>query len=473
MRVGLISDIRGNLPALRAVLAHAHSQSVQMIWNMGDSIGYGANPDQVIRLLQQEQVTSILGNFDRKVLRFPKKKAAWREKKRPEKFLAIYWAYENISQPSKDYLRTLPEDARLRLGKTRILLVHGSPASRKDGLTIETSGKYLKELISKANIDILCCGHSRQPFYRVVKKGIVINPGSVGGQLDGDPRASYAVLDLDPRLMIEDTDTEYEVKCHHFRVEYDLEEAVNQIRQRGLPEAYAQMMIQGRGLASVLEEPEKWLVPEIEEQSWWQNPFRDRSRVDVEEEKLAAVIELAQENSYSEEHLHQATYLALRLFDELQPLHRLGADERFWLRCGSLLHDIGKGKKKHHLKALDMILNANSIPFSAREKRIIGSIARYHRREKPKGKHKHLAELPVVDQRVVTILSSILRVADGLDASPRGNVIDLSCSYSPDEITVHCQVKSQAQKQRKRALGKGELMEFAFDRELYIEWYRV
>jgi len=473
MRVGLISDIHGNLPALQEVLAHARSQSVQMIWNMGDSIGYGANPDQVIRLLQQENVTSILGDFDRRVLRFLKKKTSWRVKKRPEIFLSLYWAYENISQPSREYLRTLPEDTRLRLGNTRILLTHGSPASRKEGLTIETPGKYLRELISKANVDLICCGHSQQPFYRIVKNGIVINPGSVGGQLDGDPRASYAVLDLDPRMMIETSDNEYEVKCHHFRVEYDLEEAVSQIRQRSLPEAYSQMLIQGRGLTSVLEEPEKWQVPEIEEQSWWKNPFRGRTREDVEEEKLAAVIELAEKNSYSEEHVQQATYLALRLFDELQPLHRLGADQRFWLRCGSLLHDIGKGEKNHHLKALDMILNANTIPFSAREKRIIGSIARYHRREKPKGKHKHLVELPVVDQRVVTILSSILRVADGLDASPRGNVIDLSCSYSPVEITIHCQVKSQASKQKKRALGKGELMEFAFDRDLYIEWYRV
>ncbi len=50
MRVGLISDIHGNFAALQAVLAHAHFQSVQLIWNLGDSVGYGANPDQVIRL---------------------------------------------------------------------------------------------------------------------------------------------------------------------------------------------------------------------------------------------------------------------------------------------------------------------------------------------------------------------------------------------------------------------------------------
>jgi len=473
MRVALISDIHGNLPALQAVLAHARAQSIQSIWNIGDAVGYGANPDRVIRLLEQESVTSVLGSFDRRVLRFPKKKGSWREKKRPEEFLALYWAYENLSQPSREYLRMLPEKIRLRIGKTRILLVHGSPASRKEGLGIDTPGKYLREMISAAKANILCCGHSHQPFYRVEKNGIVLNPGSVGAQRDGDPRASYALLSLDPRMMIEDTDSEYEINCQHFRVDYDLQEVVDEIRRRSLPEAFAQMIMQGRGLADVLKNPESWQVPEIETQAWWQNPFRGRTRGDVEEEKIAAVIKLSENGSYSEEHVQQATYLALRLFDELQPLHRLGPDERFWLRCGSLLHDIAKGEKKHHLKALDLILDAKELPFSSREKNIIGSIARYHRSEKPKEKHTHLAELPVVDQRVVTILSSLLRVADGLDAAPRGNVVDLSCSYSPQEITIQCQVKAQAKKQKKRALGKGELMEFAFDRDLYIEWYRI
>ena len=130
MRIALISDIHGNLPALTAVIAHARSQSIQAIWNLGDSIGFGANPDRVLRQLQQEKVVSIQGNFDRDVLRFHRKKAIWREKRRPEMFLALYWACENISEPSLNYLADLQEELRLRLGDTRILLTHGSPASR-------------------------------------------------------------------------------------------------------------------------------------------------------------------------------------------------------------------------------------------------------------------------------------------------------------------------------------------------------
>jgi exopolyphosphatase/guanosine-5'-triphosphate,3'-diphosphate pyrophosphatase len=361
----------------------------------------------------------------------------------------------------------------MRLGSTRLLLTHGSPASRSEKLTMDTPANRLEELLGQAQAQIICCGHSHEFLFRKVGDGYIINPGSVGRANDGDYRASYAVMELDPMMLREEPAGKIAVEVRNFRVDYDLDKAVSEIRKRGLPEAFAQMIIQGRGLADILRSPENWHVPELEKQSWWQNPFGGRSRQEVEQERIKAVTALAEEHSYPEKHVQQTTFLALRLFDELQPLHRLGREERFWLQCGSLLHDIGKGKKNHHLKALDTILNSEGLPFSSRERRIIGSVARYHRGENPREKHENLADLPIVDQRVVTILSSILRVADGLDTSPRGNVKDLKCSFSADEITIQCQVKSQAEKQKRRALGKGELLEFAFERELYIEWQRI
>jgi hypothetical protein len=361
------------------------------------------------------------------------------------------------------------------MGDTVILLTHGSPASRKESLTPRTPEKRFRELAAKAQAQLIICGHSHQPFTRQLKQAYFINPGSVGRQSDGDPRAGYAILELDPSLLVIDHPGELNLDIQHFKVEYDLEQAVNAIRKRNLPEAFAQMLIQGRDLEQVLQEPEKWQVPDLEEQSWWVTPFQNKSRRQSEDDRLAEVIQLAEKHSFCPDHYQQTTHLALRLFDELRPLHRLGPDERFWLRCGSLLHDIGKpkGNKNHHLKALKVILKSKKLPFSSRERNIIGSIARYHRSDWPKEKHDHFSTLPVVDQRVVTILSSILRVADGLDASHQENVLDLKCVFSPQEITIKCQVKEQAQKQKKRALGKGELMEFAFNRDLYIEWHRV
>lgn len=473
MRVGLISDIHGNLPALQAVLAHARMHEVDAIWNLGDMVGYGAEPDQVVRLLRKEGITSIRGNFDSKALKIPRKKSKWRETKFPDIFLAMYWAYENLSAPSREYLKELPKDISMRLGATRILLTHASPASRSERLTMETPANRLQELLSEAQAQIVCCGHSHESFFRKVGNGYFINPGSVGRANDGDYRASYALLELDADMLKEIPAGKIALEVRHHRLDYDLDRAVMEIRKRSLPEAFAQMIIQGKDLNVVLKSPENWQVPELEKQGWWQNTFGGKTQQEIELEGIKAVTALAEEHSYPEEHVQQTTFLALRLFDELQPLHRLGREERFWLNCGSLLHDIGKGKKNHHLKALNAILKSEGLPFSSREKRIIGSIARYHRGANPREKDQNLADLPIVDQRAITILSSILRVADGLDTSPRGNVKDLSCSFSADEITVKCLVDSQAEKQKRRALGKGELLEFAFDRELYIEWQRI
>ena len=124
------------------------------------------------------------------------------------------------------------------------------------------------------------------------------------------------------------------------------------------------------------------------------------------------------------------TLLALRLFDELQPLHGLGATERFWLHCAGLLHDIGwiEGRKGHHKTALRMILTTPDLPFERREREIIGCVARYHRRGLPTLKHEAFAALSAPDQRVVRRLAAILRVADGLDRTHQGIVKDVTCA---------------------------------------------
>jgi exopolyphosphatase/guanosine-5'-triphosphate,3'-diphosphate pyrophosphatase len=261
-----------------------------------------------------------------------------------------------------------------------------------------------------------------------------------------------------------------------YRIKYDYQRTVEKIRSRGLPEAFAQMALQGKGLAAVLKNPESWEIPGLEDESWWIAPFKSlQNRQEDEDQRLDKISKIAAGYQCNLDHVQQAEHLALQLFDGLQPLHRLGPDERYWLRCASLLHDIGKpqGNKGHHKAALELILNDKNMPFGQQQRKIIGLIARYHRSAWPKEKHDQYISLPAVLQRKVTILSSILRVADGLDSPRRGNVIELDVKFSEDEITIKCLVNQQAKKEKKRALGKGELMEFAFDRDLYIEWHRM
>jgi exopolyphosphatase/guanosine-5'-triphosphate,3'-diphosphate pyrophosphatase len=136
------------------------------------------------------------------------------------------------------------------------------------------------------------------------------------------------------------------------------------------------------------------------------------------------------------------------------------------------LHDVGwvEGQKGHHKTSLRLILDALALPFDERERRIIGSIARYHRGALPKDEHAHFAALSPVDQYRVTLLAALLRVADGLDRTHRNVVQDLSCRITPQKITVHCDVRMYPIPERDAALTKGNLLEHLFDRKLVITW---
>jgi putative phosphoesterase len=253
MKVVLIGDIHANLPALEAVLAHAYEKEnenepdVEAIWNVGDFVGYGAFPDQVVqRLRKEDNVLSIAGNYDLKVLQFKQKKNKWRKKKHPYKYLAFKWTYENLSKKNRKYLRFLSQEIRLKVKGRRILLTHGSPASNEEPLTPDTPEKRLRKLAQKAKADVIICGHSHQPFAREVDGVWFINTGSVGRPDDGDPRACYAILEI----------TSEQIQVRHYRVEYDVKRAVAAIREHKLPEVFAQMTLQGRSLDEVLQTEE-------------------------------------------------------------------------------------------------------------------------------------------------------------------------------------------------------------------------
>jgi putative phosphoesterase len=241
MRVALIGDVHANLPALEAVLAHAREGGATRIWNIGDFVGYGPFPDEVVRRLRREGAISIVGNYDLKVLKFKKKQDKWRTSKRPEKWLAFKWAYEHLSKESRMYLRSLSPELRMRVAGRRILLTHASPASNEEHLTPDTPTERLRELAGMADADLVICGHSHQPFTRQVQGVWFINTGSVGRPDDGNPRATYAILTIEPDV--------FEVR--HYRVEYDVARVVAAIRDEGLPEAFAQMLMQGNNLDMV------------------------------------------------------------------------------------------------------------------------------------------------------------------------------------------------------------------------------
>ena len=245
MKITLLADIHGNLPALKAVLRHAEGQmATQTILNLGDSVGYGPNPDEIVRWTQSARVVNILGNYDKKVLSKKHRKEGWSRVKNPDKRAMFAWTYQGLSKKSRKILKRMPEELELTLEGHRTLMTHGSPASINEHLLPDTPTARLQELAAMTRAEIILCGHSHRAFVRQVGDVQFINPGTVGRPDDGDPRASYATLDF--------SNGEVQVEFH--RVPYDIAAAVRCMRQTGMPEVFAQVIRCGLNYDDVLAE---------------------------------------------------------------------------------------------------------------------------------------------------------------------------------------------------------------------------
>jgi putative phosphoesterase len=244
MKIALLGDVHANLYALEAVLEHARDSVVDAIWNIGDFVGYGPFPEEVVKRIKSEGVVSIIGNYDQKVLLFPQKKKKWRKKKHPYKYFAFRWVYENLSKGSRRYLASLPEQRRVEVDGVQVLLTHASPVSNEEPLTPDTPIERLQVLASIAKADVVVFGHSHREFVREVDGVWFVNTGTVGRPDDGDPRACYAIMKIRAGA----------IEVAHHRLEYDLAATVTAIRERDLPEAFAQMLIQGHDLNTILQD---------------------------------------------------------------------------------------------------------------------------------------------------------------------------------------------------------------------------
>jgi exopolyphosphatase / guanosine-5'-triphosphate,3'-diphosphate pyrophosphatase len=132
-----------------------------------------------------------------------------------------------------------------------------------------------------------------------------------------------------------------------------------------------------------------------------------------------STIELAERCNYHAGHAQQVARLALAMFDQTRPVHRLTDREREWLEYASLMHDLGAhiSYARHHKHSYYLIKNGDLRGFRPDEIEVMALVARYHRRGTPKQAHDEYAQLPANLRRTVRALASILRVAESLDRS--------------------------------------------------------
>ena len=244
MRIAVLSDVHANLAALEAVASDL--PAVDQVWVLGDIVGYGPHPNEVIATLQAMGARSVLGNHDGAAIGTVDAKYF-----NPDARAAIEWTATVIDDNARAYIASLPEVRR----DGEVTAVHGSPR--------DPIWEYItSSSIAAANLDAfdtrLCLfGHTHLPMvFRAIDGGVeatvglpeahvqlggeraLVNPGSVGQPRDGLPQAAYAILDVGGGPATDSVEFR--------RVRYDVDRTQRSMRDLGLPARLAERLSYGR-----------------------------------------------------------------------------------------------------------------------------------------------------------------------------------------------------------------------------------
>ena len=246
MKVAVLTDVHANLPALEAVRRDFANKEIQSIWNLGDAIGYGAEPFACLQLLADLDSLFITGNHEQAACDL-----AEANNFNSAAAHSIRWTRDKLAPDTRQDLFELPVNASPHPGG---FLFHGLPGNTTGYLrTVETAQMVFNHLADRdSRIRVAFFGHTHLPmiFTHLTGRPVhilepeeelilapgrqyLINPGSVGQPRNGDPNAQYLIFDIE--------------KDHiSFRkVPYDISTAQERILQAGLSPSLAARLTQG------------------------------------------------------------------------------------------------------------------------------------------------------------------------------------------------------------------------------------
>ncbi len=232
----MITDIHANLPALEAALEAVGEIGVDGVWCGGDLVGYGPHPNEVCALIEERAIPTIYGNYDYAIARdLEDCGCAYRDPHDRELGQrSVEWTLAHTERRAKYFMRVLPFDLRFQLGERRVRLVHGSPRKVNEYLFEDKPARTFERIAAGADCDVLVFGHTHQPWVHEYGGVLFVNCGAVGKPKDGDPRASFALLELDATG---------EVRASIERVAYDADAVAREVAAAGLPAEYAEKLL--------------------------------------------------------------------------------------------------------------------------------------------------------------------------------------------------------------------------------------
>jgi len=229
VRLGVISDIHANLPALEAALEALRREGVDEVLVLGDLVGYGPHPKQVIHKIWKEGLPAIAGAWDLRVA-YPLPDTL------PEGVgkETLAWTRSQLSERELAYLRSLRLSHRKAYGERRLVGFHGRPGKPEEQPDLLGPANGFLHLLVRYGAGILLLGGRHLPLARRVGVGLVADPGSVGLSLSGEPGADALILD---------TDT---LEARFLKVPYDLGPVLFDLKAWGLPTVLEKVYRTGR-----------------------------------------------------------------------------------------------------------------------------------------------------------------------------------------------------------------------------------
>ncbi len=256
MTIALFSDIHANLPALEAFFNDVESRKPDVIYCLGDLVGYNIWPNEVINEIRKRNIPTIAGNYDFGIGRASDDcGCAYKtDKEKDMGKISISFTNSIVKEEERKYLRTLPAhikvEFQLNNDKLHLLLVHGSPRKINEYLFEDRDEKSLLRIMEQADADIMCFGHTHKPYHRILHSGEeqpahfrhAINIGSVGKPKDNNPKGCYVLLTINDNSSAMDKES---IGVEFIRFDYDVERAAQAVEASPLPDEYADMLRKG------------------------------------------------------------------------------------------------------------------------------------------------------------------------------------------------------------------------------------
>ena len=243
MLICIIADLHANLEATRVVFDKLDEIGPDRIICLGDLVGYNANPNEVIDIVTERRILSVMGNHDAVACGLEE---PWFFNSKARR--AVKWHRKRLRRDNKQWLATAAEQLPF---DGACLCVHGSPGNRDDYIVDWLDAMHQLEFLNETGTKVCFFGHSHhaaifsergnsQPV-ETSKRYILnsdnrylINPGSVGQPRDRDPRAAFGLFETEARYF------------EFHRIEYDIDTAARKIVKAGLPVELAVRLAKGK-----------------------------------------------------------------------------------------------------------------------------------------------------------------------------------------------------------------------------------